>query len=187
MESLNIHFKALCKEGLYFLGTAICTRIIYAFLRWLILPFTARLTDNEIIPIISTTLLGLVCIYIFTKLHVGWKYSIRNRGDYEIIRNYKDKPLGNIIKESKICFKREIYFMIFVAITAVLSAIFEPLVYLVKYLYVLNDIMPKALGALISAIIIMLSYFLNLYLYRRRVYVDFYVPAEKRKGMRKFK
>jgi len=38
-----------------------------------------------------------------------------------------------------------------------------------------------------SAILIVLSYFLNLYLYRRRVYMDFYVSAEKRKSKRKLK
>ncbi len=187
MESLKAKFKLLCKEGLYFLGTAICTKIIYAFLKWCIIPFDEHLAKNKLLPLIVTILLGVVSIYIFTKLHVGWKYSIRNRGDYEIIRGYKDKKLGNIFEESKKCFKREAYFIFFVALTAILGVLFEPLIYLVRYLYILNDIMPRALGAVASAILIVLSYFLNLYLYRRRVYMDFYVSAEKRKSKRKLK
>ncbi len=181
MENLKTYFKALCREGLYFLATAICTFVIYALLKGLVLPFTAHLTDAPIVTILATMVLGLVCVYIFTKLHVGWKYSFRNRGDYEIIRKYKDRPLGGIIEESRVCFKREVYFIAFVALTAILSAIFEPLVFFVKYLYLLNDIMPDALGATASFVLIIISYFLNLYLYRRRVYRDFYISAENKK------
>ncbi len=181
MERLKTHFKALCREGLYFLATAICTFLIYVLLKGLVLPFTAHLTDAPIVPILATIALALVCIYIFTKLYVGWKYSFRNRGDYEIIRKYKDRQLGGIIEECRVCFKREIYFIIFVVLTAILNAIFEPLIYLVKYLYILNDIMPDALGATASFALIVISYFLNLYLYRRRVYRDFYISVENKK------
>ena len=187
MHSFKRKIKLLCKEGLYFLGTAVCTKIIYAFLKWCIIPFDEHLTDSNFLPIIVTILLGLVSIYIFTKLHVGWKYSIRGRGDNEVIRGYKDKPIGNIFEESKKCFRREAYFMFFVVLTATLGVIFEPLIYLVQYLYIFNDIMPRALGATASAILTVLSYFLNLYLYRRKVYMDFYVCAEKRKSKRKSK
>lgn len=177
MEIFKAYMKSLAREGLYILATSICTLVTYAFVSGILAPFDEHLVDKAYITIIMKIALNIVYIMIFSKFHVMWKYSARGRGDYEIIRSYKEQSFGGFFVETKGVLKRESRFVIICALVSMLSAIFPPIVFPLKGLFLISELTGRALGAVISFALMQIAYFLILYQYRRGVYKKFYVQV----------
>ena len=165
--------KKTIKELLVLLASSLSAFAIYIFVLGAVAVLNEYLEESPFAKAIVDLLMGALYAYALSKCHVGYKYSIKGKGDNAIIKEYKDKKMGGMVAQIKELLGKELCFVIAMATLTIIVIIIPQLSFLQVGVNALDKVMNRVLGGALSYILILTFYFLNLYLYRRKIYTEY--------------